>query len=115
MNQRTVNDQGYRGLAGFAAGQVVWSAVFVFLLLAVAGVAATHFTCAVSELCRRPWPGISGEWPAGSASSSPRAHRRRATRGHRAHSRRRSSEIRAGSGGYLGVSWLSLKCNLPWC
>jgi hypothetical protein len=29
MNQRTVNDQGYRGLAGFAAGQVVLAAVFV--------------------------------------------------------------------------------------
>lgn len=33
MNQRTVNDQGHRGLAALAAGQVVFAAVFVFLLL----------------------------------------------------------------------------------
>jgi hypothetical protein len=33
VNQRTVNDQGRRGLAGLAAGQVVFAAVFVFLLL----------------------------------------------------------------------------------
>jgi hypothetical protein len=33
VNQRTANDQGHRGLAALAAGQVVFAAVFVFLLL----------------------------------------------------------------------------------
>ena len=42
MNQRTVNDQGYRGLAGFAAGQVVFAAVFVFLLLSAFHQPAPH-------------------------------------------------------------------------
>jgi hypothetical protein len=33
VNQRTAIDQGHRGLAALAAGQVVFAAVFVFLLL----------------------------------------------------------------------------------
>ncbi len=42
MNQRTVNDQGHRGLAGFAAGQVVLAAAFVFLLLSAFHQPAPH-------------------------------------------------------------------------
>lgn len=42
MNQQTVNDQGYRRLAGFAAGQVVFAAVFVFLLLSAFHRPAPH-------------------------------------------------------------------------
>jgi hypothetical protein len=42
VNQRAVNDQEYRGLAGVAAGQVVFAAVFVFLLLSAFHRPAPH-------------------------------------------------------------------------
>ena len=42
MNQRAVNDQRHRGLAGVAAGQVVFAAVFVFLLLSAFHRPAPH-------------------------------------------------------------------------
>jgi len=42
VNQRTVDDQGHRGLAGLAAGQVVFAALFVFLLLSAFHQPAPH-------------------------------------------------------------------------
>jgi hypothetical protein len=42
VNQQTVNDQGHRRLAGVAAGQVVFAAVFVFLLLSAFHQPAPH-------------------------------------------------------------------------